>query len=158
MYYKLWKEAFNVATKLDSLITVEVDGKVQTRYEHFGKPIPKYAKMLRTWGEAVVVMTGKGEKNWRSRMHLYIVGYVDNHDADCYRMYNPETNQVLEIKDVTWLMRMYYTITGADSNYVEPGVVLGLESSDKNENVNENVTDNDDDESSMQKPRISRGK
>ena len=63
-------------------------------------------------------------------------------------MYNPETGQVSETRDVTWLKRMYYTTAGADSNNVEPGIVLELESSDENENVNENATDNNDDDSS----------
>ena len=48
-------------------------------------------------------------------------------------MYNPETGQVSETRDVTWLKRMYYTTAGADSNNVEPGIVLELESSDENE-------------------------
>ena len=143
MCYKLCKEAFNTATKLDNLITVQVDGKVKTRYEHFGE----LARMLRTWGKAGVVMTGKDGKTGDQGCTCIFVGYADNHDADCYRMYNPET-QVSETRDVTWLKRMYYTTARADLNNVEPGIILELESSDENENVNENTTDNNDDESS----------
>ena len=49
MRNKLCKEAFNTATKLDNLIAIEINGKVKTRYEHFGNSIPKFAKKLRTW-------------------------------------------------------------------------------------------------------------
>ena len=46
MHYKLCKEAFNTAAKLDNLIAVDVDGKVITRYEYFGEPFPNLQRCL----------------------------------------------------------------------------------------------------------------
>ena len=43
--------------------------------------------MLRTWGEAGVVMICKDGKTGG-----IFVRYADNHDADCYRMYNLEAD------------------------------------------------------------------
>ena len=53
--YKLWREAYQTATLIDSLVLVELDGRKATRIEHWGKPIPLFAYVLRTWGEAGVV-------------------------------------------------------------------------------------------------------
>jgi hypothetical protein len=47
--YKLFKEAFNTATLLDGLMTVEVDGKLATRYQHFCGKNPAFVKDLRIW-------------------------------------------------------------------------------------------------------------
>ena len=57
--YKLCKEAIKTATDLDGLLLSTLNGLTKTRYEHaFGKN-PKFAKHLRTWGEAGTVKTKK---------------------------------------------------------------------------------------------------
>ena len=53
--YRIFREAFKCATHLDNLTIIELDGKKATRYEHWGGSLPKFAKHLRTWGEAGVV-------------------------------------------------------------------------------------------------------
>ena len=45
--YKLCKECFNCAMYLSNLAVVTLNGKVATRYEHFHKAKPCYAKHLR---------------------------------------------------------------------------------------------------------------
>jgi hypothetical protein len=39
---------------------------------------------------------------------MVFVGYAENHAADCYRMWYPNTRKVTESRDVIWLHRMYY--------------------------------------------------
>jgi hypothetical protein len=53
--YKVWYKAYGTATKLDGLVPAEINGKTQTRDEHFYGKNPAFAKHLRTWGEAGVV-------------------------------------------------------------------------------------------------------
>ena len=126
MWNKLCKEAFNTATKLDNLIAVEINGKVKARYEHVSEPVPKFAKKLQTWGEAGVVTTGKDGKIGDRGSTCIFVSYADNHDGDCYRMFNPKTNQVLITWDVTWLKQMYYSPSISTGDCKEPGVIIKL--------------------------------
>lgn len=55
MRYILFQECFKTSTLLDGLAVIEVDGKLATRYEHWGAEIPRFTKHLRTWGVAGVV-------------------------------------------------------------------------------------------------------
>jgi len=108
--FKLFPEAVKTATLMDGLVVIDVDGVSATRYEHWNKKQPPFAKYLRTWGEAGTVKT-------RTKMTPKIVdrgavcimvGYAENHAGDTYRMYNPATNGVMETRDIIWLRRMYY--------------------------------------------------
>ena len=50
MRYKLFREVFHHATKLDNLVVTTINGKTATRYEHFGEELPKFVKNMKTWG------------------------------------------------------------------------------------------------------------
>lgn len=112
--YRLFREAFQTATLLDGLLPVTIDGVTKSRYAHWsGGEEPKYAKFLRTWGEAGTVKlkslaTGKlGDRG----TPCMFVGYAVDHAGDVYRMWDPKTGFVHESRDITWLRRMYYTST-----------------------------------------------
>jgi len=109
--YRLCKQAFRTATMLDNLAVKEVDGKVLTRYEHFHGKYPWYAKALRTFGEAGTVKVGKHGKVGNRGEPMVFVGYADDHQDDCYRMWNPTTGRVVETRDIIWLCRMFYPKT-----------------------------------------------
>jgi len=98
------------ATKLDGLVVTTINGKSQTRYEHFGYKIPKFASYLKTWGKAGIVKTkSKTEAKLKNKGTIYImVGYADEHDGDCYRMYELINHYIYLTRDVVWLKRMYY--------------------------------------------------
>jgi hypothetical protein len=53
--YKLFAKALKVATLLDKLHNIGIDGKAQTRYSHRCGTNPKFSLHLRTWGEAGTV-------------------------------------------------------------------------------------------------------
>ena len=55
--YKIMQEAVKTVTKLDGLVVTTINGKAQTRYEHFGYKMPKFTNYLKTWVEAGVVKT-----------------------------------------------------------------------------------------------------
>jgi hypothetical protein len=55
MHYKVFCEAFNLATLLDGLLTTSIDGQVVTQYMHFHGSNPRFAKYLHTLGEAGMV-------------------------------------------------------------------------------------------------------
>jgi hypothetical protein len=106
----IWNDACGTATLLDSLMVVEVNGVKMTRYEHWFGKAPTFIKYLRTWGEAGVVKirnlaTGKEEDRGVPCM---FVGYATQHPDDTFRMYNPATGGTHEVRDVTWLRRMFY--------------------------------------------------
>jgi hypothetical protein len=109
--YKLFKEAFTTATLLDGLMTVEVDGKLATRHQHFCGKNPAFVKDLQIWGEAGTVKIKKtGTPKIADRgTQCVMVGCPADHTSDCYRMWNPITNRIHETRDVIWLKRMCFT-------------------------------------------------
>jgi hypothetical protein len=110
--FRLFKEAFHTVTDLDALVPITLGGKTASRYNHWsGGKEPRYAKFLRTWGEAGTVKlknkaTGKLEE--RGTVCMF-VGYAEDHTGDVYRMWNAQTGKIYESRDVIWLRRMYYT-------------------------------------------------
>jgi hypothetical protein len=129
--YRLFKKAFTVATKLDGLTVITLNGKTATRYEHFGNANPEFSKHLRTWGEAgTVTLKTKGTSKVGDRgIACIMVDYSSNHTGDVYEMWNPTTNRIHTTRDVIWLRRMFYevpqhvgpkiAITPADDFYIE---------------------------------------
>jgi hypothetical protein len=129
--YQLFKKAFTVATKLDGLTVITLDGKTATRYEHFGDANPKFFKHLRTWGGAgLVTLKTKGTPKVGDRgIACMMVDYSINYTGDVYEMWNPTTNRIHTTRDVIWLRRMFYkqpqhvgpkiAITPADGFYIE---------------------------------------
>ena len=55
---------------------------------------------------------------------MMMVGYDDNHEGNCYQMFNPLKNSIVESRDVTWLRRMYYPRLDADLTGQDPLVVI----------------------------------
>ena len=39
---------------------------------------------------------------------MIFIGYAKNHARNCYHMYNPNIGYVTEMRDITWLHRMYH--------------------------------------------------
>ena len=55
-HYKLFKEAFKMATLLDALLIVDIDGEKKSCVEHWSGQKPEYALNLHMcWGEAGTV-------------------------------------------------------------------------------------------------------
>ena len=48
--FKLYKEAYARATKLDGLMLKTLNGKTKMRVEHWSGKLPIWANVLRTWG------------------------------------------------------------------------------------------------------------
>ena len=63
---------------------------------------------MRTSGETGTVRTGKDGKVGNCGVTMMLVGYADNHEGNCYRMFNLPRNTIMESHNVTWLRRMYY--------------------------------------------------
>ena len=86
--HDLFKYAVAMATKLDMLSVVEIDGIRAMRCLHWKGTVPKFAKHLRTWGEAgtVTLKTDSTSKPKDRGVHCMFVGYSLMHDGDCYQM------------------------------------------------------------------------
>ena len=125
--FRLYREAFQTATLLDGLQPVEINGVTKSRYNHWSNGSePKWAKHLRTWGEAgTVKLTSLATRKLEDRgVPCIFVGYATDHDGDVYRMWDPRTGRVHETRDIIWLRRMFYTkkegATNADFDIVVP--------------------------------------
>jgi hypothetical protein len=127
--YRVAVEAVRCATQLDGLVVVTLNDKTCTRDEHVYGKVPKWATKLRTYGKAGVVKEGKDGKTGDRGQDMMFVGYAVDRDSDCVRMYNPETNRVVQTRDVIWLKRMYYE---------KPEPAAKIEINDDNEATTEN--------------------
>ena len=98
------------ATLLDGLMSIEIDGVINSRYEHWCGMNPKFAKYLRLWGEAgtVKTKTTTTPKVKDRGVPCMMIGYALEHPGDTYRMWNPDTNGVHQSRNVIWMKRMYY--------------------------------------------------
>ena len=107
---KVWTAAFMTATLLDGLMSIEIDGVINSRYEHWCGMNPKFAKYLRLWGEAgtVKTKTTTTPKVKDRGVPCMMIGYALEHPGDTYRMWNPDTNGVYQSRHVIWMKRMYY--------------------------------------------------
>lgn len=108
--YRVVNECIMMATILDGLTVVDIEGKKATRYEHEIKTVPKCLKHLRIFGEAGVVKTRNvaTPKAADRGVKCMMVGYNLDSGDDVYRMWNPDTNRILRSRDVNWLDAMYY--------------------------------------------------
>ena len=79
---------------------------------------------MRTFGKAGTVRTGKDGKVGNCGVTMMMVGYADNHEGNCYRMFNPLRTSIVESRYVTWLRRMYYPTLGTDITGLDPLVML----------------------------------
>ena len=137
----LFPEAAMTVTKLNWLQILELDGVEKTRIEHYGYDVPGFAKHLRTWGEAGTIKLKKVNKVDNYGVTCIFVGYANHHEGCCYRMWDPNTGQVHESRDVIWLHRMYWTTRNTDNERLEPAVyVKGLE-----DTVTDDLTPHDSD-------------
>ena len=95
---------------LDWLVPVKNDDGAKTRIESFMGELPKFAKNLKTFGEAVVIKIKSD--NWpavRDRsVTCFMAGYCLQHTGDTYKMYNPLENVLYDTRDIIWLKRMFF--------------------------------------------------
>lgn len=100
-------ESIKLSYQLDGLRLVTINGVRKTRDEHVFGVLPKWAKNMRTFGEAGVVKDQKHGKMGEKGIPMMFVGYSDR-ESDSYRMWNPKTNRVVVTRDVIWLKRYFF--------------------------------------------------
>jgi hypothetical protein len=96
-------EADSTAEKISNIVCNGQSG--QSPNEIFdGKPSKLTPEFMVEFGRiGYVTIRKKILKKWEKKSTKCImVGYADNHSPDTYRMYNPETNQVILSRDVKW--------------------------------------------------------
>jgi hypothetical protein len=89
---KIAIKAIKNATQLDGLSVVTLNDVTQTRDEHMFGTLPKWAKSMRTWGEAAVIQEGKNGKTGNRGLKMMLLGYSHNHSDNCCCMSKKETN------------------------------------------------------------------
>ena len=102
---KLWAEAVNTATKLDTLSTLE--GK--SSYETFYGVKPKFFNHLRIFGEIGIISNRKimpDKLSDRGQIGM-MVGYSDDHAGNVYCMWMLQTKRIVHTRDIIWLKVLY---------------------------------------------------
>jgi len=99
-----------MATDLDGLVMVTMNGKRATRHQPMFGSNPRWTKHLRLFGEAGTVKTATrtSAKLADRGVQCMMVGYADNHDGDVYCMWNPVTERVHVTRDTIWMKQMMF--------------------------------------------------
>lgn len=84
LIFLLVGEAMKMATKLDWLTVMTLEGVAKSRVEYYCGKIPSFASYLKTFGEAGIVTTGKDGQVGSRGVTMIFVGYADKHGGDCY--------------------------------------------------------------------------
>jgi len=105
--FHLYRDAFKMATDLDGLVMVTVNGKRATGYQQVFGSNPWWTKYLRLFGEEekVKMAIGTAAKLADRGVQCMMVGYAENHDGDVYLMWNPLTECIHVTQDIIWLKR-----------------------------------------------------
>ena len=75
MQAKVALEAIACATQLDSLVVIELNGKVEMWDMHMFGANPKWTKNLQVWGEGGVITVRKDSKTGDKGTCMMFVGY-----------------------------------------------------------------------------------
>jgi hypothetical protein len=137
--YRIYSEAFKMATLLDGLVAIKLDGVTAMQYEHWCGKNPEFGKNLRTWGEAgtITVKTKITSKVKDRGIQCMFVGYVLDHPGDTYRRWDPETGGVHVSRDIIWMKRIFYEKKDKEESEVNPMETDGV---DNNVNVPQQVS------------------
>jgi hypothetical protein len=57
---------------------------------------------------------------------MLFVGYADGHTGNCFRMYNPVTSQVYEMRDIIGCRHMYFTSENCDKTKLLPVIAIPI--------------------------------
>jgi hypothetical protein len=123
-WHKMWGEVAKTATALDNLIAATA-----------GLQIPSFVKHLRTFGEAGIMKNMKDGKVGDRGITMMFVGYAEEHTGNCYRMYNPVTLQICELRDIIWMRRMYFTTENCKKTKALPVIAVLITNDVSNEDM-----------------------
>jgi transposase InsO family protein len=102
---RLWAEAVNTATVLTNTAMNSVNKDCPSDM-FYGDILPKLRRKYADFKEfgriGHVTIRTKVKKLDKKTFKGVFLGYSTDHAADTYRMYNPETNSVVDTRDVTW--------------------------------------------------------
>ena len=111
---KLWAECFSTATTLSNLVPFKNDDEDEEippfRRFYGNEEEPKWLRHMRTFGE-LGFATDRAEikSKLADRSHkVMFLGYAEEHDGDCYRLYKIGTKRVILSRDVRWADKMMF--------------------------------------------------
>jgi hypothetical protein len=107
--FKLWPEAVVTAPNLKNLMPVTIGDVTISCWGQAGYKVPAWTKNLCTFSKAGIVKDCKKGKVLDGGIIMVFVGYSEDHTANVFLMYCPETSRILQTRDVMWLGRMLHT-------------------------------------------------
>jgi len=121
----LWAEATRTATYLANLTPHSANDKMMSSDQLWYGFEPKGYKYLRPFGQVgYVAYRGKFQSKFAPRSHKGVmVGYAESSSRDTYRMWNPDTNNIIETRDVKWAFwhgHHTYDPTASIDGFVSP--------------------------------------
>ena len=113
-------EAINTASVLGDILVRQ--GLSKSAYELFyGKPSPLLPYLVEFGRIGYVTDRTPIKKKWRENSYKCImVGYGEDHNPDTYRMFNPETREVILSRDVRWAAWSRRTPSADMAEFADP--------------------------------------
>ena len=101
---------------------------------------------MRTWGEAVTVKmkSSTSPKLKDKGVTCLFARCAEDHDRDCYRMWDPLRHYVYVTRDVVWLKRIHFTQNNATCYLVVPVIAAGESAKPNNEAVTNNINNGEE--------------
>ena len=118
---------------------------------------------MRTWGESDVVKikTSTSPKLKDKGVTCLFAGYTEDHDGDCYRMWDPIGHYMYVTRDTVWLKRMYFTQNNVTAYSVVPVIAaresVGPNDKDATKNNNNKVANSNEKENQDKKLKVKFG-
>jgi hypothetical protein len=87
----IWNETFDMATVLDGLMVVTINGVTKMQYKHFYGKLQKFIQYIHAWGEAGVIkiwLLATPKVSDRGVPCMF-VGYAKSHPGNTFQQYIP---------------------------------------------------------------------
>ena len=95
-------DTISTASKLGDILVRE--GKIKSAFEEFyGHPSPLIPYLIEFGRIGYVTRREQIQKKWTEKaIKCIMVGYAEDHTPDTYRLHNPQTNEFIMSRDVSW--------------------------------------------------------
>ena len=150
---QFWAECFNTATVISNIVPFQRKDETEqlTPFERFygkGKR-PKWVEYMHVFGQIGYMADRKAIKNklGNRAFRVMFLGYAEDHEGDCFRVYKFKTRAVVLSRDIRWTTDLYGVERPENVGVIpvpaEGGDIAGF--SDPSESVADDLSSTSDD-------------